>query len=220
MRSDPRNMLYFPNLGPGTLSASHEVCHRHFPEIRGTGQSRSEAVHDLLDRLDRALNDVPDDWHRSLLDSTLDDALEFLAESYDSDFVSARTQDARSTEPLLIVKGDSLYALRFYATEEQWTVTGVSPPALLERFDGLGWVGATLIRNLAGKPPAAPSADRRGGDRRGVIRQVANLLSFDARRGQRRICDRRQSVRCPISRQLSPASRLASPASQMLRMES
>ena len=198
MRSNPSN-VFIDYHKPGPLLASYEVYHRQFPEIRGTGCSRSDAVNDLFDQLDRAVYKISDDWHRSLLESTLEDALAFLADNYDSRLVPCRTHVIGHAEPLLAVNGDGLYEVRLYPPEVEWQETEAARPDLLERIGELGWVGATFIRSLGGKPPAPPKPERRSTDRRSMFLQDKTYLKLDSRRGERRVCDRRRSIRCENS---------------------
>src|SRR4051812_9157366 len=83
MRPNPHNILVIAGGMPGTVAATHQVYHRQFPEVRGTGRSRRESVNDLLDRLDRAACEVDEGWPGSLIKAARQAALTSLAEERD-----------------------------------------------------------------------------------------------------------------------------------------
>jgi hypothetical protein len=194
MRPNPHRIVVVASGGPDAVAATYEVHHTQFPEIRGTGRTRSDSVNDLLNRMDNAFGGA-DDGRKSLIVEAYRDALAFLADGDDSPAASPRPRILGVQEPLVIVNGDDLYEVRFYATEDQWRETMAAPPDILERIRGLGWIGATFVRSLGGTAPARPGTDRRVRDRRASYLGGPLVRPADSRRGERRGEARRRSGR-------------------------
>ena len=118
-----------------------------------------------------------------------------LANGEGSHPASPRPRTLGVQEPLVIVNGDKLYEVRFFAAEEQWRETMAAPPDILEPIGDLGWIGATFVRSLGGDHPAPPGPDRRGRDRRTSYLGRPPVRPADSRRGERRGGDRRRADR-------------------------
>jgi hypothetical protein len=105
--------------------------------------------------------------------------------------ISIPGPDSQPLDPLLGIADDKLCRLRVWSEEEWSAVPDDQRPWRVAHFPGLGWVGAVAIRDLHGRPPAPPAPDRRADDRR----RIASGEGIEWRSHDRRGPDRRRVVR-------------------------
>lgn len=76
MKPDPGRVVV-GTADPSSLTSDCTKVHAHhrdFPEVRGEGCSKEEAVDRLVDSLSRALDSAPSNWRRGLLEHAIEDA--------------------------------------------------------------------------------------------------------------------------------------------------
>jgi hypothetical protein len=61
------------------------VHHRNFPEVRGKGGSPEDAAARLAQLLSRALDSVPSDWRRDILERAIEDVNAFRLIKFGAD---------------------------------------------------------------------------------------------------------------------------------------
>ncbi len=79
MTTNPSKVIVTPELHGGALAHNLSAYHRELPEVRGEGSSATDAVLRLAELLNRALDNVPYDWHRQIVEQAIADARAFAA---------------------------------------------------------------------------------------------------------------------------------------------
>jgi hypothetical protein len=79
MICNPGQVVVTPELHGGALAHNLSAYHRELPEVRGEGSSPTDAVLRLAQLLNRALDNVPHDWHRQIVEQAIADARAYAA---------------------------------------------------------------------------------------------------------------------------------------------
>jgi hypothetical protein len=77
MLANPDHIVVTTEENPILAVRASTVYHRHFPEIRGQGDSPAAAIGRLADHLSRTLDNVPSDWRRERLLEAIADVRAF-----------------------------------------------------------------------------------------------------------------------------------------------
>jgi hypothetical protein len=76
MFSDQDQVVVTP-AGHSIVAVHTAVYHRHFPEVRGEGDSPGDAATRLSDLLARALDSAPSAWRRETIEQAIEDVRAF-----------------------------------------------------------------------------------------------------------------------------------------------
>ena len=77
MTADPSQVIVAPEADLFHSVHALSVYHRGFPEVRGKGGSHEDAAARLAGLLSRALDSVPSDWRREILERAIADVRAF-----------------------------------------------------------------------------------------------------------------------------------------------
>ncbi len=77
MSSDLSQIIVTTKTDPFRSAHGLTVHHRHFPEVRGEGDSPEEAAARLAELLSRTLDSAPSNWRRGILLRAIEDVRAF-----------------------------------------------------------------------------------------------------------------------------------------------
>jgi hypothetical protein len=80
MTANPAQIIVTAEDDIGAPAPTLQVHHRNFPEIEAEGETEQAAATNLGERLQKALDAVPDSWHRASLEQAIEDLRAFVAQ--------------------------------------------------------------------------------------------------------------------------------------------
>ncbi len=77
MTTNPSQIVVTCELHMGALPHNLSAYHRELPEVRGEGNSPTDAVQRLAELLDRTLDNAPSEWRRQIVEQAIADVRAF-----------------------------------------------------------------------------------------------------------------------------------------------